>query len=135
MPEMRVIELHLVLDATTPGAWGGVQFGSGSAATVTKWQQMTGGEARFVAPVHVRDGVLPLRGETIQKDGKGRFLYIVWRGEDGGVARRAKVYVETIDQSMVDSGRPLAILLPGRAKDGLPCCATVKPLRDWMPLP
>jgi hypothetical protein len=95
---------------------------------------MSGEEARFVAHAQIRDGKLPLRGEVIQKDGKGRFLYIVWRDDSGVVNRRAKIYVESMDQTAVDSGLPIEIVLPGRAKDGLPCCATVKPLRDWRPV-
>lgn len=134
MPEIRDVELHIILDSTTPGVLGGVQIGSGSAGFVKDWQRMNGAEARFVAHAQVRDGQLPLRGEAIQKDGKGRFIYIVWRDGTGVVSRRAKIYVETIDQAMVDSGHVIEILLPGKAKDGLPCCATVKPIRDWQPI-
>lgn len=125
------IELHLVLDSTVPGVWGGVQVYSGAKGTVEEWQQMTGDETRFVAHARALDGQLPLRGAVIQKDSKGRFVYIVWRNETRTVGRRAKIYIETIEQAMLDSGRPLEILLPGKAKDGLPCCATVKPLQDW----
>lgn len=89
---------------------------------------MYGAESRFVTHAQVRDGQLPLRGEVIQKDGKGRFIYIVWRDDVGVVSRRAKIYVEPVDQAAVDSGHPIEILLPGKAKDGLPCCSTVKPL-------
>lgn len=129
---MRDIELHVLLDSTVPGVWGGIQVGSGAKASVKEWQQMTGSEARFVTHVQAKDGRLPLRGDAIQKDSKGRFVYIVWR-DGGAVSRRAKIYLESIDQAMLDSGKPLAIYLPGKAKDGLPCCATVKPLKDWAP--
>lgn len=128
---MRDVELHIVLDDTVPGVRGGVQVGSGSDGTVATWHQVTGGEFRFVVRAQARDGRLPLKGEAIQKDGKGRFVYIVWRDDAGVVSRRAKIYVETIDQAMLDTGSPVEILLPGKAKDGLPCCATVKPIRDW----
>lgn len=124
----------MVLDSTVPGMWGGVQVGSGSGGSVKDWRQMSGEEARFVACAQIRDGLLPLRGEVIQKDGKGRFVYIVWRDDIGLVSRRAKIYVESINQAAVDSGHPIEILLPGKAKDGLSCCATVKPLRDWKPV-
>lgn len=131
---MRDVELHLVLDDTLPGVRGGVQVGSGSAGMVETWHQMEGGEFRFVVRVQAKEGQLPLRGEAIQKDGKGRFVYIVWRDDTGVVSRRAKIYVETVDQAMLDTRRPLEVILPGKAKDGLPCCATVKPLRDWSPI-
>lgn len=125
------VELVIVLNATTPGARGGIQVGSGSAGVVNDWQTMTGSQARFVATAEVCAGILPLRGKMIQKDTKGRFVYIVWRDDVGNISRRAKIYVETITQEMIDSGDRFEILLPGKAKDGLPCCATVKPIRDW----
>lgn len=151
----------MVLQDPTPGMWGGIQFGSGSKATVKDWQPMFGPEARFTAHAQIKNGRLPLRGDAIQTDGKGRFLYIVWRDVTGCVNRRAKIYLESIDQAMIDSiwipssvptelagagaGKAQSggqreskacfeILLPGRAKDGLPCCATVQPIRDWRPV-
>ncbi len=133
MPETRQIELHILLEDTTPDVRGGIQVGSGASGSVDAWQEMTGGPARFVAHAQARDGKLPLRGDVIQKDSKGRFVYIVWRDDSGVVSRRAKIYIESITQAMLDTGAPLEILLPGKAKDGLPCCATVKPLRDWGP--
>lgn len=134
MLQTRDVELRVLLQDPMPGALGGIQYGSGSKATVKDWQRMSGPEARFTAVAQIKDGLLPLRGEIIQKDGKGRFFYIVWRDDSGVVSRRAKIYLESIDQAAIDSGQPLEILLPGRAKDGLPCCATVKPLNDWRPV-
>lgn len=134
MKAIRDIELHIALDSSTPGAIGGIQTGAGAKAEVKEWQTMNGSPATFVTFAKVRDGQLPLVGETIQKDSKGRFLYIVWRDNVGVISRRAKIYVESISQEHIDLGCPLAILVPGKAKDGLPCCATVKPLRDWHPL-
>jgi hypothetical protein len=89
---------------------------------------MDGGEASFCVDVGAS---YPLKGPTIQKDSKGRFVYIVWRDDTGQVNRRAKVYVESITEEMLEAGGPLEVLLPGVAKDGWPCCATVKPLVDW----
>ena len=90
---------------------------------------MTEADHVFSVQASVKDGKLPLRGPAVQKDSKGRFVYIVWRG--GDISRRAKVYIESIDQTLLDSGRPLTVVLPGTAKDGWPCCATVKPIQDW----
>jgi len=131
---MRDVELHVSLEDTTPGVRGGVQVGSGSNGTVEAWHAMDGGPFTFVIRVQAKDGRLPLKGNAIQKDGKGLFVYIVWRDDAGVVSRRAKIYVETIDQEMLDAGTALQVLLPGKAKDGLPCCATVKPVRDWSPV-
>lgn len=134
MPDTRTIELHIVLQSTTPNVRGGVQVGSGSSGEVRDWQETTGETARFVAIAQVRDGQLPLRGDAIQKDGKGRFVYIVWRDDSGIVSRRAKIYVEGIDQAMLGDSDRFEVLLPGKARDGLPCCATVTPVRGWRPL-
>lgn len=131
MDPVREMELHLVVDSSVVGVMGGIQVGSGSKASVSQWHRMTGDTFRFVVKAFLKDGLLPLRGDAIQKDGKGRFVYIVWRDHTGVVSRRAKVYVESIDQAMADSGGVLEVLLPGKARDGLPCCATVTPLRDW----
>lgn len=89
---------------------------------------MDGGEASFCVDVGAS---YPLKGPAIQKDSKGRFVYIVWRDDTGQVNRRAKVYVESITEEMLETGGPLEVLLPGVANDGWPCCATVKPLVDW----
>lgn len=133
MPNERAVELCIHLNKTMPGALGGIQMGSASSATVPEWAAMTGTYHTFQVSALLKDGRLPLRGPAIQKDGKGRFIYIVWRSVDGVVSRRAKLYLESITQEMVDSGLPIRAEFPGLAKDGCPCCATVKPLRDWHP--
>ncbi len=131
MTNERAVMLCIHLNKTMPGALGGIQMGSAGSATVPKWVAMPGTDHTFHVSALLKDGRLPLRGPVIQKDGKGRFLYIVWRSVDGVVSRRAKLYVESITQVMVDSELPIRAEFPGLAKDGLPCCATVKPLEDW----
>ncbi|MBX3111622.1 MAG: hypothetical protein KF857_06395 [Fimbriimonadaceae bacterium] len=129
MDQDKTVTLRIVLKAPTVGAFGGVQTGSGSAGTVKTWRQMEAAEEEFTVEVTAKGGRLPLGGPAVQKDAKGRFVYIVWRG--GEISRRAKVYIESVTQAMVDTGRPLTVVLPGQARDGFPCCATVKPLTDW----
>ncbi len=118
-----------------PGAVGGVQVGSAGKATVEQTATMGASDHTFKVQVGAKDGFLPFRGKAVQTDSKGRFVYLVWRMAELGYHRRAKVYLESIDQALlqgaVERGRPLTVVLCGRAGDGGPCCATVKPLEDW----
>lgn len=131
--------MKVTIKDTVAGVWGWVQVGRGSSSNVTEITTMIGGVWAVRVEVLVKSGVLPLSGPAIQKDSKGRFSYICWGGnvpETGfRVSRRAKVYLETIDRSLLDlvtsNNGSLKAVLPGRAKDGLPCCATVKPITDW----
>lgn len=111
-----------------PGVWGGIQRGSGAKATVPEWAQMSGGEHVFRLQTQAQH---PLKGPEFQKDAKGKFFYIVWRGDDPQCNRRAKLYVETITPELLAEARSLKLVIAGRAKDGYPCCATIKPLEDW----
>lgn len=105
---------------------GGVQRGSGAKAEVTEWHTMTGADHEF------RISTKGMSGPEVQKDAKGRFFYIVWRGSDPRMNRRAKLYLESAVEH-VKPGQTLVFVVNGRAKDGLPCCATIKPIKDWHP--
>lgn len=131
MTETQQINLQIHLTESTPGALGGIQVGSGKTAKVPEWIQTDGSPVTFKTTAELRDGKLPLKGNVIQKDTKGRFVYIVWRSHDGVISRRAKLYLESITQDVLDSSKTLRAVFPGLAKDGLPCCATVKPIEDW----
>lgn len=122
------VQMRIVVRDTVPGVRGGVQTGSGAGARVDKWERMAGGDHTFELVASTTNGGLPLKGPCIQKDSKGRFVYIVWRSDDGVVSRRAKVYVEQVTAEHLTSGNPVTITIAGRAKDGLPCCASVYPL-------
>ena len=49
-------------------------------------------------------------------------------------SRRAKIDVHDIPADLLAQARQgevLEVVLPGRAKDGGPACATVRPIRTW----
>jgi len=122
------VHIRIVVRDAVPGVRGGVQTGSGAAARVEKWERMAGGGHTFELTATTTNGGLPLKGPGIQKDSKGRFVYLVWRSDDGVVSRRAKVYVEQVTAEHLATGNPVIVTIAGRAKDGLPCCASVYPL-------
>ncbi|MBS1708301.1 MAG: hypothetical protein JSS65_06210 [Armatimonadetes bacterium] len=122
------VQIRIVVRDAVPGVRGGVQTGSGAAARVEKWERMAGGDHTFELTANTTNGSLPLKGPSIQKDSKGRFVYIVWRSDDGVVSRRAKVYLEQFSAEHLATGNPVTVTIAGRAKDGLPCCASVYPL-------
>lgn len=131
MPATKSIKLQIHLPETTPGALGGVQVGARKDAKVINWVQTDGSAVTFETEVEAKNGSLPLKGSSVNKDSKGRFIYVVWRSRDGVISRRAKFYIESITQELVDRATVIRAVFPGLAKDGLPCCATVKPIEDW----
>ncbi|QTC91777.1 DUF5990 family protein [Brevundimonas goettingensis] len=90
----------------------------------------------FDVPVKLSDDNR-LTGPFVRREGpERRFVYIAIGGQAGGhttVSRRAKIDVHQLgallDQAR--AGKVLAATLPGRDKDGLPACATVKPIEPW----
>jgi hypothetical protein len=90
----------------------------------------------FDVPVKLSDDNR-LTGPFVRREGpERRFVYIAIGGQAGGhttISRRAKIDVHQLgpllDQAR--AGKTLAVTLPGRDKDGLPACATVKPAEPW----
>jgi hypothetical protein len=78
-------------------------------------------------------------GEFVRSEGPiRRFVYIAIgtsAGDHGSTwTRRAKIDIHTIPADLLAlalEGVVLEVLLPGRAKDGGPACATVAPLEGW----
>ncbi len=80
-----------------------------------------------------------LTGPFVRRDGPTRrFVYIAIGTSAGQHAcawsRRAKIDVHDIPADLLAparQGRVLEVVLPGRARDGGPACATVRPLQGW----
>lgn len=129
-----MVTLRLIVRDPVPGVWGAIQQGSGSAGKVHEVIREDRPELRWEIEVQVKTG--KAAGPFIQKVSKGQFVYILWgtcAGQLGTpITRRAKIYLPTGD-GFPDASSVWEVILPGRAKDGCPCCATVKPLVDWQP--
>ncbi|NBW06610.1 MAG: hypothetical protein EBR82_01120 [Caulobacteraceae bacterium] len=90
----------------------------------------------FDVPVKLSDDNR-LTGPFVRREGpERRFVYIAIGAQAGAhtlVSRRAKIDVHQLgallDQAR--AGKTLAVTVPGRDKDGLPACATVKPVEPW----
>lgn len=80
-----------------------------------------------------------MTGPFVRREGPmRRFVYIAIGtsagDHDSAWSRRAKIDVHDIPADLLDlamTGRMLETRLPGRARDGGPACATVRPLEAW----
>ena len=95
------------------------------------------GPISFDAPVTLSDDGR-LTGSFVRREGPSRrFVYIAIgtsAGQHGEWSRRAKIDVHDIPADLLAlarDGRVLEAVLPGRARDGGPACATVRPLQPW----
>ena len=96
------------------------------------------GPISFDAPITLSDDGR-LTGTFVRREGPARrFVYIAIGTSAGQHAsqwsRRAKIDIHDIPADLLvqaREGRLLEVVLPGRAKDGGPACATVRPLQAW----
>lgn len=79
-----------------------------------------------------------MTGPFVRREGPSRrFVYIAIgtsAGQHSEWSRRAKIDVHDIPADLLAlarQGRLLEAVLPGRARDGGPACATVRPLQPW----
>jgi len=95
------------------------------------------GPISFDVPVTLSDDGR-LTGPFVRREGPSRrFVYIAIgtsAGQHSEWSRRAKIDVHDIPADLLAlarDGRVLEAVLPGRARDGGPACATVRPLQPW----
>jgi hypothetical protein len=95
------------------------------------------GPISFDVPVTLSDDGR-LTGPFVRREGPSRrFIYIAIgtsAGQHGEWSRRAKIDVHDIPADLLAlarGGPVLEVILPGRARDGGPACATVRPLQSW----
>lgn len=92
----------------------------------------------FDVPIRLTDDGRFL-GDFVRREGpERRFVYIRIGQSAGDHAsewtRRAKIDIHDIPTALLDQARKgtvLEVVLPGRAKDGAPACATVRPTQGW----
>eukprot|EP01037_Dinobryon_pediforme_P014908 gene14908-15046_t len=96
------------------------------------------GPLSFDAQVRVAPGP-KFHGDLVRSEGPvRRFVYIAIgqsAGQHGSVwTRRAKIDIHLLPAPVLEqalAGAVLEVRLPGKAKDGGPACATVRPTHDW----
>ncbi|WP_207792023.1 DUF5990 family protein [Siccirubricoccus phaeus] len=102
--------------------------------------QVIAGDApiAFDVPVRVAPGP-KFQGDFVRSEGAvRRFVYIAI-GEQAGQSpsawsRRAKIDIHLLPAELLEralAGEILKAELPGKAKDGGPACATLRPIGDW----
>lgn len=100
------------------------------------------------SPVTAGDGPLSLdasvivhpdgrmTGPFVRREGPVRRFVYIRIGTSAGDhsspwSRRAKIDIHDIPNALLTPGAVLEVSLPGRAKDGSPACATVRPTQGW----
>ncbi|MGH7028026.1 DUF5990 family protein [Brevundimonas sp.] len=131
----QTITLRLTINDPVPGVCYSLQGKDGEpvdAVTATE------APLSLDAPVTLNDDGR-LTGPFVRREGpERRFVYIgigTHAGFPGAAwSRRAKIDVHDIPVALLDAarqGRTLEVRLPGRARDGGPACATVRPHEPW----
>ena len=131
----QVVTLRLTIEDPFPG----VAYGLHNKRSEPVGPVIAGdGPLSFDAPVRVAPGP-KFRGDFVRSEGPiRRFVYIAIgqsAGQHGSVwTRRAKIDIHLVPEALLEqalAGAVLEVRLPGKAKDGGPACATVRPIRDW----
>jgi hypothetical protein len=96
------------------------------------------GSLSFDVPLNVAPGPRFL-GQFVRREGATRRFVYIAIGEQAGDSsslwnRRAKIDIHDLPADLLEkalAGSVVEAYLPGRAKDGGPACATVRPLLPW----
>ncbi|MBB1178178.1 MAG: DUF5990 family protein [Pseudomonadota bacterium] len=128
----------ITLRLTTADPVPGVAYSLQDKANAPVDPRIAGdGPISFDVPVTLSDDGR-LTGPFVRREGPlRRFIYIAIgtsAGQHGEWSRRAKIDVHDIPAALLAqarAGQTLEVILPGRARDGGPACATVRPLQPW----
>lgn len=126
------LTLRLIIRDPVPGVAYGRQDDTNQAQAV---QIADDGPLRLDIQVTLKsDG--RLTGPFVRREGKERRFVYIAIGQSVGQCtsvwtRRAKVDIHTIPTDLRTAGAVLQVELPGKARDGGPACATVRPLIGW----
>lgn len=136
-PPPPEITLRLTMRDPVPG----VLYSRCDARNVTSAHARTGdGPFSIDIPVSFKDG--KLTGTFVRREGPVRRFVYMSIGQGAGDhtsewSRRAKIDVHDIPPDLLAqgvAGKVLEVILPGKARDGSPPCATVRPLEPWKAL-
>jgi len=131
----QVITLRLTIQDPVAG----VAYSLQDKASGPVGQVIAGdGPLSFDVPVRLAPGARFL-GDFVRSEGPSRrFVYIAIGGQAGQPgsewSRRAKIDIHLLAPELLEralAGGVLEAQLPGRAKDGGPACATVRPIGPW----
>lgn len=131
----QAITLRITIEDPVPGVTYSLQ--DGKSAPVGPRVAMDA-PLSFDVPVRLAPGPKFL-GEFVRQEGpQRRFVYIAIGGQAGDHAspwsRRIKLDIHDLPGALLETalaGDILEARLPGRAKDGGPSCATLKPVGGW----
>ena len=136
------LRLRIILESPPPGVDYGLQKGGGRNYEVTQKQRSKTGDLQFEFDARVKegkDGSPVFLGPFVHGPPQERFVYLdigTYAGQtDTQWSRKLKIPLREITWDMVkQASRPSNVLetrVPGKAKDGSPSCATVKPFAGW----
>lgn len=128
------VTLRLIIDDPVPGVRYSLQKDD------MPFEPRTAGDEplAFELPITLQaDG--RMTGPFVRREGpERRFVYIRIGTSAGDHAsawsRRAKIDIHTIPAALLVPNALLEVHLPGRARDGSPACATVRPITGWRPV-
>ncbi len=131
---VATVTLRLIIDDPVPGVRYSLQKDD------MPFEPRTAGDGplAFELPITLHpDG--RMTGPFVRREGpQRRFVYIRIGTSAGDHAsawsRRAKIDIHTIPAALLVPGALLEVRLPGRARDGSPACATVRPVMEWRPV-
>ncbi len=135
-------ELNLIIILETPplGVDYALQKGGGNTYEKVQKQRSAGKDLKFEFAVRVgeqKNGEPNFLGPFTQGPASARFVYLDI-GQAAGQfdslwSRRLKIPLYGITWDLVKE-KKLVARVAGKAKDGSPTCATVKPFSGWKPL-
>lgn len=128
---MTIVTLRLTIADPVPGVRYSLQKDD------MPYEPVTAGDGPLSLDAWVK--VSPdfrLTGPFVRREGPvRRFVYIrigISAGDHASAwSRRAKIDIHGIPHALLTDGAVLEVTLPGRAKDGSPACATVRPTVGW----
>jgi hypothetical protein len=129
----------IILRLTIPDPFPGVAY-----SLQDKKSQPVGQVIASEAPIafDVPVGVAPgprFLGDFVRSEGPARRFVYIAIGEQAGQrpcpwSRRARIDIHDLPAGLLDqalAGAVLEAVLPGKAQDGGPACATVQPIAGW----
>ena len=125
------VTLRLIIDDPVPGVRYSLQKDD------MPFEPCTAGDGpiAFELPITLHpDG--RMTGPFVRREGPQRRFVYIRIGTSAGDhvscwSRRAKIDIHDIPPALLTPDAVLEVHLPGRARDGSPACATVRPVTAW----